>query len=94
MNQRIEVRSIVRKDDRLLLLKRATGQEYALESLNYPGVISVDSEQPEEAVARYIHETTGLESEHFLSVGCAYLCRQDQPGIHTRRYSLRRECVR
>lgn len=81
MNQRIEVRSIIRKDDRLLLLKRATGQEYASGEFELPGSDIHDSEQPEEAVFRLLHDTTGLRANtSYLSDVLTYVDKF-YPGI-------------
>lgn len=61
MKQRIEVRSLIKKDGRVLLLKRASGQDYLLGKYELPGGKVESSEQPEEAVKRLIREEAGLE---------------------------------
>ncbi len=61
MNQRIEVRSIVRKDDKILLLKRASGREDLLGRFELPGGRINTDEQPEEAATRLIKELVGLD---------------------------------
>lgn len=60
MKQRIEVRSIVKKDERVLLLKRASGQDHLLGKYELPGGKVEPSEQPEEAIKRLIKAETGL----------------------------------
>ncbi len=60
MKQRIEVRSLVKKDGRILLLKRGQGREDLLGKYELPGGRVEPGEQPEEAVKRLIGEETGL----------------------------------
>lgn len=60
MNQRIEVRSLVKKDGKILLLKRATGREELLGKYELPGGRVEQNEQPEDSIRRLISETTGL----------------------------------
>lgn len=61
MNQRIEVRSIIRKDEKILLLKRAENQEGQVGKLEVPGSRVRNGEQPEEAIKRLIKESIGAE---------------------------------
>lgn len=80
MNQRIEVRSLVRKDGRILLLKRASGREDLLGKYELPGGRVEQNEQPEEAARRIIKETTGLESDvSYLSDVFTYTDQGDRP---------------
>lgn len=61
MSQRIEVWSVVKKDGRVLLLKRSQGQKHILGKYEVPGGRVEQHEQPEEAVKRFIRQMTGLE---------------------------------
>jgi len=61
MKQRIEVRSLVKKDGRVLLLKRSQGREDLLGKYELPGGRVLENEQPEEAAKRRVKEETGLE---------------------------------
>lgn len=61
MKQHIEVRSVVRKDDKVLLLKRADGREDLRGKYEFPGGRVEQDEQPEEAIARLVKEATGFE---------------------------------
>lgn len=63
MNQRISVRAIVNQDDKLLLVRRATGRESILGLYELPGGRLAYGEQPEDALRRYLHDDTGLHIE-------------------------------
>lgn len=67
MSQRIEAWSLIKKDGRILLLKRSAGQDGVPGKYELPGGRVGHSEQPEEACRRLVKETTGLE------VNVAYL---------------------
>jgi mutator protein MutT len=60
MNQRIAVRAIIRKDERTLLLRRATGRPTILGKYELPGGKLEYGEQPEDALGRYLHDEAGL----------------------------------
>lgn len=60
MKQRIAVRSIIKKDGRVLLLKRASGRQDLLGKYELPGGGIEYGEQPEESLARHLKEETGL----------------------------------
>ena len=60
MNQRISVRAIVNQDEKLLLVRRATGRESILGLYELPGGRLSYGEQPEDALRRYLHDDTGL----------------------------------
>ncbi len=60
MNQRIAVRAIIRKDEKTLLLKRATGRPTILGKYELPGGKLDYGEQPEDALARYLEIDAGL----------------------------------
>src|SRR5690606_19773316 len=80
MNQRIEVRSLVKKDGKILLLKRAGGSEDLKGKYELPGGKIEPNEQPEEAVKRSIREATGLEaSVVYLSDVFTYTSHGDRP---------------
>lgn len=61
MNQRVEVRSVVRKDGKILFLKRSSTEEGAPGKFELPGSEIQSGEQPEEAVIRSIKQTLGVE---------------------------------
>lgn len=61
MNQRVEVRSIIRKDGKTLFLKHASDQEGMLGRFELPGTELKDNEQPEEALRRFIKESLDVE---------------------------------
>ena len=74
MNQRVEVRSIIRKDGKILLLKRADGREDLRGKYELPGGRIEPSEQPEEAISRLIEEAVGLKPQaSYLSDVFTYL---------------------
>src|ERR1700757_1715983 len=60
MNQRISVRAIVNQDEKVLLVRRASGRESILGKYELPGGRLAYGEQPEDALRRYLHEDTGL----------------------------------
>lgn len=61
MKQRVEVRLIVKKDDRVLLLKRSSGREELIGKFELPGGRLQENEQPEQAATRTLGEATSLE---------------------------------
>lgn len=61
MKQRIRVVGIVRKDDKLLLLKRSRGRAEELPSWELPTGKIQFGEQPEEAVSRLFFESLGVQ---------------------------------
>lgn len=79
MKQRIEVRTLIRKDGRVLLLKRSSGSESAVGRFELPGGRVEHDEQPEEAVKRLIKESTGLEVQSaYLSDVFTYVDQGDR----------------
>ncbi len=60
MNQRIAVRGIIRSDEKTLFLRRANGRPTILGKYELPGGKLEYGEQPEDALARYVTEDTGL----------------------------------
>lgn len=60
MNQHIAVRAITRKDEKILLLRRANGRPTILGKFELPGGKIEYGEQPEDALARHLHTETGL----------------------------------
>ena len=84
MNQRVEVRSLIKKDGRILLLKRASEHVSEGKSFELPGGRIESDEQPEEAVGRLIKEVTGLEVQaSFLSDVFTYLDNDNRPTQRT-----------
>lgn len=74
MNQRIQVRLIVKREGKVLLLKRSTGREYLIGKYELPGGRVEQGEQPEEALVRHLKETTGLTAQSFyLSDALTYM---------------------
>lgn len=61
MIQRIEVRSLLKKDNRILLLKRKGGRDDLRGKYELPGGRVESWEQPGDAAARHIRESAGLE---------------------------------
>jgi len=60
MTQRIAVRAIIRKSEKTLLLRRATGRPTILGKYELPGGKLGYGEQPEDALGRYLHDEAGL----------------------------------
>jgi ribonuclease HI/ADP-ribose pyrophosphatase YjhB (NUDIX family) len=60
MNQRISIRAIIKKDNKLLLVRRATGRQTILGKYEIPGGRLAYSEQPEDTLRRYLHDDIGL----------------------------------
>lgn len=60
MKQRISVRAIIKDNDKLLLLKRATGRDTILGKYELPGGKITYGEQPEDALRRWLHDDAGL----------------------------------
>ena len=74
MNQRIQVRAIVKREGKVLLLKRSTGREHLIGKYELPGGRVEQGEQPEEALVRHLKETTGLTAQSFyLSDALTYM---------------------
>lgn len=63
MKQRIRVTAICKKDDEILLLKRAGGRVEGILNYELPTGKIIFGEQPEEAMARAIYENLGVQSE-------------------------------
>jgi ribonuclease HI len=63
MNQRVAVRAIIKKDDKILLLKRSTGRPSILGKFELPGGRIEYDEQPEETLSRVILQDTGLKTQ-------------------------------
>lgn len=60
MNQRVAVRAIIHKDERTLLLRRASGRETILGKYELPGGKIDYGEQPEDAIGRYLKDEAGV----------------------------------
>lgn len=60
MRQRISVRAIVRRGDRILLLRRSQGRQSILGLYELPGGKLAYGEQPEDTLRRYLHDDSGL----------------------------------
>jgi ribonuclease HI/ADP-ribose pyrophosphatase YjhB (NUDIX family) len=60
MQQRVSSRAIIRKDDKILLLRRANGREVLVGKYELPGGKLVYGEQPEDTLARYLKDDTAL----------------------------------
>lgn len=74
MNQRIQVRAIVKKEGKVLLLKRENGRENQAGKYELPGGKVERGEQPEEALARHLKDQTGLSAQSFyLSDALTYI---------------------
>lgn len=65
MKQRIVVRALIKKDGKVLLIKRLSTQKDVIGKYDLPGGRINDGEQPEEALARHIKESTGLAVKVF-----------------------------
>jgi len=79
MNQRISVRAIINQDDRILLVRRATGRESILGLNELPGGRLDYGEQPEDTLRRYLHEDVGLHiSKAELFDVVTYIDRDDR----------------
>lgn len=61
MKQRLSVRAIINQDNKTLVVKRASGRETILGKFELPGGKLAYSEQPEDAIRRYLHDDLGLE---------------------------------
>lgn len=60
MNQRISARAIVKKNGKILLLRRANGRPSILGKYELPGGKLEYGEQLEDSLARYLHDDAGL----------------------------------
>ena len=60
MKQRTAVRALVRRNDQTLLMRRANGRASILGKFELPGGKIEHSEQPEEALRRYLVKDAGL----------------------------------
>jgi ribonuclease HI/ADP-ribose pyrophosphatase YjhB (NUDIX family) len=60
MNQRIAVRALIKKDEKVLLLRRASGRQSIYGKYELPGGRIEYDEQPEDALSRHISEQTRL----------------------------------
>ncbi len=60
MNQRIAVRAIIKQEDKVLLVRRATGRKSILGLFELPGGRMDYGEQSEDALRRYLHDDIGL----------------------------------
>ncbi len=79
MNQRIAVRALIKQDEKILLLRRATGRESILGLYELPGGRLNYGEQPEDALRRHLHDDAGLHiSKATLFDVVAYTDRDDR----------------
>jgi ribonuclease HI/ADP-ribose pyrophosphatase YjhB (NUDIX family) len=60
MNQRISVRAIIQKDEKILLLRRANGRPSIIGQYELPGGKVAYGEQPEDALRRYLYDDARL----------------------------------
>jgi mutator protein MutT len=60
MQQRLSVRAIINDGGKVLVLKRANGRQTILGKYELPGGKLAYSEQPEDALRRYLHDDAGL----------------------------------
>lgn len=60
MNQRVAVRAIVRKQNKILYLRRSTGRRSIIGKFELPGGRLGYGEQPEDALRRYLQDDAGL----------------------------------
>lgn len=63
MKQHVSTRAIIRKEGKTLLLRRANGREAILSKYELPGGKIEYSEQPEDALKRWIKDSTGLSTQ-------------------------------
>lgn len=63
MIQRIAVRALIKKDSKVLLLRRASGRQSIMGKYELPGGRVKHGEQPEEALARHLNESTGFSPQ-------------------------------
>lgn len=79
MNQRISIRAIVKKDGKVLLLRRATGRPTILGKYELPGGRVQYLEQPEDALRRILHEDAGIHTQTVqLYDAVTYIDRDDR----------------
>ena len=79
MNQRIAVRAIIKQEDSILLIRRASGRESILGLYELPGGRLDYGEQPEDALRRYLHDDVGLHiREATLFDVVTYIDRDDR----------------
>lgn len=60
MKQRLSVRAIISRDNKVLTLRRANGRPSILGQYELPGGKLAYSEQPEDALRRYLHDDVGI----------------------------------
>ncbi len=79
MNQRIAVRGVIKRADKILLARRANGRASILGKYEIPGGKLAYGEQPEDALRRYLHDDLGLHMETAtLSDVVTYIDRDDR----------------
>lgn len=79
MNQRIAVRAIIKRDEKILLLRRSTGRDSILGLYELPGGRLSYGEQPEDALRRYLHDDVGLHIDKAALVDVvSYIDRDDR----------------
>jgi len=80
MNQRIAVRAIIKNsDDKILLVRRATGRESILGLYELPGGRLTYGEQPEDTLRRYLHDDVGLHMRRAVLFDVvSYIDRDDR----------------
>tara|TARA_B100000686_G_scaffold58494_1_gene62835 strand:+ start:113 stop:997 length:885 start_codon:yes stop_codon:yes gene_type:complete len=79
MKQRLSVRAIINQDGKTLVLRRANGRQSILGKYELPGGKLAYSEQPEDALRRYLHDDAGIHiqsSQLFDAV--TYIDRDDR----------------
>lgn len=63
MRQKNAVRSVVKRDNKILLLRRAEGRESIIGKYELPGGSIEFGEQPDDALRRYVKDDAGVELE-------------------------------
>lgn len=84
MKQKVAVRAIIQDDNKILLLRRATGRETILGKYELPGGKIDYGEQPEDALRRHLMQSTGLIATNFhLYDVVTYIDRDDRDTQYT-----------
>jgi len=82
MIQRVAVRAIVTKEDKILFLRRANGRPSILGKYELPGGRLQEGEQPEEALRRYLQNDVGISIEVAQLFDAITYVDHDERNIH------------
>jgi ribonuclease HI/ADP-ribose pyrophosphatase YjhB (NUDIX family) len=81
MKQRVVVQAIIRRDNKILLLRRSVGRPELIGSYELPGGRLDEHQQPDESIKQYVTSSTGQDIGEIKLVSASALISDDEPDI-------------